>query len=191
MKFITKRELKDLSISVLVLALAFSSFNLQLLPLTLFIVIAAFASHEILGHKLVAQHFGCSAEYVAWPLGLFLAIITSFFGFIFAAPGAVMISPVVRKRFAFSVAHLTDKEFGLIALAGPAVNIALGISFIIFLKFYPALEFLLWPAARISLFLAIFNLFPISPLDGQKVFSWSWKVWGAVFALAALSYAFL
>lgn len=191
MKFITKRELKDLSISVLVLALAFSSFNLQLLPITLFIVITVFVSHEIIGHKLVAQHFGCSAEYRAWFFGLFLAIITSFFGFIFAAPGAVMISPVVRKKFAFSVAHITNKEFGLIALAGPAVNIALGIAFIIFLKFYPALDFLLWPAARISLFLAIFNLFPIQPLDGQKVLAWSWKVWAVIIGIALCSFMFL
>lgn len=172
----SKIELRDLAISVFVLALAFSSWNIALLPLTLFIVVIAFAAHEIIGHKLIAQRFGYFAEYRMWAYGLALALVSSLFGFIFAAPGAVYISPV-RKKFAFRVARITKKENGIISLGGPAVNITLGFAMIASAFFLPAFAWLFSPAAQISFWLALFNLIPLPPLDGSKVFEWSKPVW--------------
>lgn len=169
-------ELRDLAISVFVLALAFSSWNIALLPLTLFIIVVAFAAHEIIGHKLIAQHFGYFAEYRMWTYGLVLALVSSLFGFIFAAPGAVYISPV-RKKFAFRVAHITKRESGIISLGGPAVNIALGFAMIAAAFALPALSGLFQTAAQISFWLALFNLIPLPPLDGSKVLEWSKPAW--------------
>jgi len=45
-----------------------------------------FILHEM-AHKFVALHFGYLAEYQANMTGLFLAVVLSFVGFIFAAPG--------------------------------------------------------------------------------------------------------
>lgn len=181
-------ELRDLAISVFVLALAFSSWNFSLLPLTLFIIVIVFAAHEIIGHKLVAQHFGYFAEYRMWPQGLLLALVSSFFGFIFAAPGAVYISPV-RKKFAFHVARITEKENGIISLGGPAVNIVLGFALIVSAFAFPALAGLFSTAARISFWLALFNMIPFPPLDGSKIFSWSKPLW--ILAAAAALIGFL
>lgn len=172
----SKVEARDLAISVLALALAFSSWNLSLLPLTLFIIVIAFAAHEIIGHKLIAQRFGYFAEYRMWPQGLALALISSLFGFIFAAPGAVYISPV-RKKFAFHVARITEKENGIISLGGPAVNIALGFAMVLAAFVLPAFAGLFQTAAQISFWLALFNLIPFPPLDGSKIFAWSKIAW--------------
>ncbi|TRZ54800.1 site-2 protease family protein [archaeon] len=184
----SKIEIRDLAVSVFVLAFAFSSWNFSLLPLTLFIIVIAFAAHEIIGHKLIAQHFGYFAEYRMWPQGLVLALISSLFGFIFAAPGAVYISPV-RKKFAFHVARITERENGIISLGGPAVNIVLGFALIASAFFIPALEGLFSTAARISFWLAIFNLIPFPPLDGSKVLAWSKPLW--VLAAIAAAVGFL
>ena len=70
----SQREIGELAISIFVLAFAFSGFNFSLMIPTAFVMIAVFASHEILGHKLVAQHFGCESEYRMWPLGLGLGL---------------------------------------------------------------------------------------------------------------------
>lgn len=189
-KFFSATEARDIAVSVFVLALAFASYDIAVLPVTLFIITAVFLTHE-LAHRTVARHYGCFAEYRMWPFGLALALVSSLFGFIFAAPGAVYISPYVRRRFAFAVAKIGRKEYGLIALSGPAINIIMGFAFLgAALADFP-FSFLLLVAARISFFLAMFNLFPVAPLDGEKIFSWNKIVWLGAIAFAGAGWMFL
>ena len=145
-------------------------------------VLTGFMLHEF-AHKVVAQRNGAWAEFRAYPLGLVMAILFSLMGFIFAAPGAVYIQGMISR-----------KQNGLISIAGPLTNLALGLAFII-----PALllqtgllaNALFW-IGWINLLLAAFNLLPIPPLDGYKVFKWNLPVYigtfGAAVALVALMY---
>src|SRR3989344_1322450 len=183
----SQQEIKDIAISAAVLAFAFGGIDNFLTAL--FVVGVAFISHEVIGHKFVAQKLGAFAEYKAWNLGLLLALVSSFFGFVFAAPGAVYFSERYKGPFAFTVHKLGKKEVGMIGLGGPLVNIVLGALFIAAALFaLPAYYSLLLFAARISFFLAMFNLLPIPPLDGEKVMSWDIKIWVAAIALAGAGY---
>jgi len=192
MKF-SEREVKEIAISTVVLAFAFGGFSQFFVAL--FAVGIGFLAHELLGHKLFAQRLGAEAEYKMWPMGLLLAVfcallkIAGIGGFIFAAPGAVYFSPVVRGKFAFTVHRFTDKDVGIVALAGPAVNIVFGFAFFALSLF--ALPELFSFAAGISFFLAFFNLIPFSPLDGDKVMRWSKPIWLAAIAIAAAGYLLL
>lgn len=179
----SRNEIRDLIISVFVLALVFSQYDLSLLLTTLFIVVIVFVSHEILGHKFMAQHYGFDAEYKIWPLGLALGLITALIpgGFVVAAPGATYINPY-KKGFAFKIGTLSKKQYAIISLAGPLVNISLAVS-LLALNFFYAFD-LFVQAASISFFLAFFNLLPIPPLDGSKIMSWNLPVWIAVTAVA-------
>lgn len=178
------RELRDLVVSALLLALAFSlafsggfrAFSypgilIIMFPLALVGVSAGFVLHE-LGHRFVARRFGCFAEYKMWTTGLVVAIMCSFFGFVFAAPGAVMVHPGVDLE---GRPTLTKQRMGIISLAGPSMNIFLAIVSILLNGLYPSLVFFL--GARINIWLALFNLIPFGPLDGAKIFSWDKKVW--------------
>ncbi|MEM5814446.1 MAG: site-2 protease family protein [Candidatus Aenigmatarchaeota archaeon] len=180
----SEREIKEIAVSTAVLAFAFG--GLSRFFEALFVVGLGFLAHELLGHKLFAQRLGAAAEYRMWPLGLFLAVIGSLVGVVFAAPGAVYFSPVVRGPFAFTVHRFTKKDVGLVALAGPAVNIALGLVFVA-LSHY-ASQGLLHFAAYVSFFMAFFNLLPLPPLDGSKVIAWSLPVWAASILIAAAGY---
>ena len=180
-------ELSNIVISVLALALAFTiaygrgSFGTPAFAQLFFVVLitvgSGFILHEM-AHKFVAQRYGARAAYQAWPLGLLLAITTSIFGFIFAAPGAVYIyAPYLRK-----------KENGIISLAGPLTNLLLAFLFL------AATPFMLIALPRalaiqiaslgvgVNVWLGFFNMLPIPPLDGSKVFYWNKGVWAA-FAL--------
>jgi len=184
------KELKDLSISALLLALAFGialsgGFRAFFEPRSLLIVSLmsvvgvslGFVLHEM-GHRFVARRFGCFAEYTMWPTGLILALVCSLFGFIFAAPGAVMIYPRANM---WGRATLTREKTGLISIAGPAMNICLAVVFILLNMTYPTLLFSL--AARINIWLAIFNLIPFGPLDGAKILRWDKRAWLAAIAV--------
>ena len=188
----TGKEIRDLIISFIVIALGFTilyshgdySHVTLIFPVVMIGVGAGFIFHE-LGHKFVAMHYGYYAEYELWPTGLLIALVSSFFGFIFAAPGAVVIYSN----------GMEEKTNGLISIAGPLVNIALG--FIFFLILISLGDFVYTDTGaivylicmlgtRINFFLAAFNLLPIPPLDGSKVMAWSLLIWLITFAVAAI-----
>ena len=134
-----------------------------------------FLLHE-LAHKFVAQHYGCAAEFRAWDQLLYLAVgLAGFIGFIFAAPGAVMISGMI-----------TRKENGLISAAGPATNYVLAMIFLGLSFLFPAWKNVFTIGFSINVWLGIFNLIPFGPLDGKKVFYWNKAVWGAMLAFGIL-----
>ncbi|OGH24567.1 MAG: hypothetical protein A3B47_03745 [Candidatus Levybacteria bacterium RIFCSPLOWO2_01_FULL_39_24] len=65
------------------------------------------------------------------------------------------------------------KDMALVSLAGPLTNVALAIAASLILKFIPYSIFydLLAAITHLNLLLAIFNLLPIPPLDGSKIFA--------------------
>jgi Zn-dependent protease len=187
----SSRELLDLLVAWLALGVAFMVFfaggagavlRLVDTPGTLLVALAVsmatagigFLLHE-LGHKVAAVRFDNVAAFRADYGMLFVAVMSAFLGFLFAAPGAV------HHR-----GPLTDRQHGLVALAGPAVNLALVVVFAPILVGSAVLGSDLGTlvGARglaVNLFLAAFNLVPLGPLDGTTVIDWSKLVWAATF----------
>ena len=173
------------------------------IPVMLLAVGPAFILHEI-GHKIVAKRNGCWAEFRADPKGLQFGIVLSFFlGFLFMAPGAVMVAGLVTRR-----------QNGHIAVAGPLTNLSLfiigipiwvlilGLTGAFELSSIPMLEngrrayvddgSIIWQSMLVdagvwwlsaNLILGLFNMFPFGPLDGVKVKDWNEQVFYAVFLI--------
>lgn len=135
---------------------------------------SGFLFHELC-HKLLAQKYGCWAEFRSDDRMLFLALITSLFGVVFAAPGAVVIQ-----------GHVTKRQNGLISAIGPASNLLLAL---IFLALAPVSTELAYFGYLINSWLALFNLLPFWLLDGKKVLLWSKPVYFGLLILAALFYS--
>ncbi|MDD5162979.1 MAG: site-2 protease family protein [Candidatus ainarchaeum sp.] len=180
-----KTEFRDLFISYITISVAFAillgrdflnigNFNdfSFALATSMIAVGAGFILHE-LAHRQVAKHFGAHAEYRVWNFGLIFALISSFFGFIFAAMGAVYIEGE----------NIDRRQNGIISIAGPLTNIAIGIVFalILVLSANPMTIEIARYGILINLWLGFFNLLPIPPLDGSKVLVWNPLIWAACF----------
>jgi Zn-dependent protease len=174
-------EIEHLLRSFIFIALAFTiaevGFNLSFMFMRVFVISAVavglgFILHE-LAHKIVAQRFGCWSEFRANQKMLWTALILSFFGFIFIAPGAVV-----------TKGTLTRREQGHVSAAGPIANLVLAVFLLSFLLIGYR-DFALY-SLRINAFIALFNLIPIFPFDGIKVFRWNRYFWGLLVALSIL-----
>ena len=102
---------------------------------------------------------------------LILAIIMSFFGYIFAAPGAVMIR-----------GHINKEQNGKISAAGPATNIILSLLFLGLSMFTLGgiLGMIASYGMMINAWLALFNMIPFGNFDGSKILAWNKYVYGTM-----------
>ncbi|MFQ5815312.1 MAG: site-2 protease family protein [Candidatus Hydrothermarchaeaceae archaeon] len=170
----SSRELKELAISAVVIGFSFAWImrgNGSFISLFLVMMVSvgsAFILHE-LAHKLVAQRYGCWAEYRMWETGLIMAffLAVSPLHVVFAAPGAVYITSYTISR----------RQNGLISAAGPATNLLLAMLFLPLRSLGGTLGMLGYFGFIINAWIALFNMIPFPPLDGSKVKSWSMQIW--------------
>jgi Zn-dependent protease len=132
-------------------------------------------------HKFTAERYGYWAEFRTWTMGIVLALLTSSLGFIFAAPGATYIRGL----------DVSDRQNGLISLAGPATNVVIAIVFLLVGLGGTGLVGQVGNVGfQVNLFLALFNMLPVIPLDGAKVFHWNKVLWSLVFFPLVIVFAF-
>lgn len=180
MKF-SKTEVFHIAVAVLVLTLAFTIILskggsvldsnkyvslLKIFGIALILVTFSFLIHEF-GHKYVAQFYGAWSEFRMYPAGLFMALIFSVFGFLFAAPGAVYIR-----------GNITNEQNGKISLAGPMMNFMFAAASIgLSLVTTGLTQSVFFQLAWLNAFLGLFNLIPFPPFDGYKIASWNLPVY--------------
>jgi Zn-dependent protease len=203
----SRRELRDIGISFAVLTfdlllifggLTFlfgsggAGFSSAVSPILVGIaaaaVVSGFVAHE-LAHKVVAQRRGYWAEFRLWWQGLVLSVVTAYFGFLFAAPGATVVS---------GMPYEDRRDWGVTSLAGPMSNVAFAavfyaVSIPLFLKGSTLFEWFLL-LAWINGWFGTFNMIPFGPLDGAKVLRWGRRYWvmgivltGTIAALSAFA----
>ncbi len=182
----SQEELKDLAKAWVAITAAFAIVlaggmnSLIIKPYFLIISGVAvgfgFLFHE-LGHKFVAQRYGCFAEFKSFDSMLVLAFIMSFFGFVFAAPGAVIIHGFVNIE-----------RNGKISVAGPLTNLIMALIFLS-LSFFTTgfLQTISNYGFFINSFLALFNLIPFGNFDGIKIYRWNKTLW---WSMAIVSFIF-
>ncbi|MFH2101188.1 MAG: site-2 protease family protein [Candidatus Micrarchaeota archaeon] len=164
--------------------LAYPGEMVAFLMLSLVTIGSGFILHEM-GHKVAAIYYGAQARFRMWVQGLVFMLITSFFGVLFAAPGAVYI----YSR------DITPRQNGIISLAGPITNLIIMSMFAILIILLPMTQHFttlsewsffginrgavnVWEfGMAINLILAMFNMIPAFPLDGSKVFRWNKLIW--------------
>lgn len=176
-----------IAIAVVALTIAFaivlydpaSHDVLYYLGLAALSVLLGFFIHEM-SHKIVARRYGCWAEFRADFRGLALALVMSIIGILFAAPGAVYI-----------IGNISREQNGKISLAGPGSNLAVALICMPFAFIeFSGLPDLVGEIASglyfFNVFLAAFNMIPVRPLDGSKVWAWNKLIYTATLLAAGL-----
>lgn len=159
--------------------------DILIILISIIVLVYSAILHEI-AHGYVADHLGDPTARLAgrltlnplkhldWYLSILLPLILIISGspVIFGGAKPVPIDPFNLKE--------GRKDIALVSLAGPGTNILLAIiasllmHLLTFIQTGAAFEFLsifLIIVIRYNLLLAIFNLLPIPPLDGSKIFA--------------------
>jgi Zn-dependent protease len=188
----TAGELRSILIAWIVLSVAISITYVEGLfshPSDITGIVAAFIAtatafifHEM-GHKFVAIGRGYVAHFQIWIWGIALTLITAiaFQGaFIFGAPGAVYIAPaaaagVFGYGYYSQSNRMSDPRRDELAIsaAGPGINLLFAIIFLALFLVLPVSSFLSTVAqygVELNVGLGSFNMLPIPPMDGSKIF---------------------
>jgi Zn-dependent protease len=183
-------EVRDLLLSSLVLSLILFLKELDVVLeyhwyalVILMISFLSFALHEVM-HKVVAQKYGYVSFYSINPTEMLLSVLISLLTpFVVISFGATNIIP-----YGFVVD--LKRSIRDIALAGPLTNIFLSILTLLLLTLpLPfSLKLALATFYKINLYIALFNLLPIPPLDGSKILNSDPVTYFLVFGLALLLY---
>ncbi len=143
-----------------------------------------FIIHEM-GHKFVAIRHGYVAHFRLWTWGLLLTLFTVVAtggAFLFGAPGAVYIAPGASASYygsGYGYSWSTrpadeEHESMIISAAGPGINLAFALGFLATLLVLPAPSGFLFDVAvfgfTLNVGLGSFNMLPVPPLDGSKIF---------------------
>jgi len=137
-------------------------FNWQNFKYAVLIAAPGILLHE-LAHKFVAMGFGLEATFFIWGPGIAFGVVLKLIGssFLVLAPGYVMI------------AGATPFQSAITSLAGPLMNAVIWISCMLFLKFKQKVSKKVsrgvFFMGKLNMWLFIFNMIPIPPLDGSKV----------------------
>jgi len=137
----------------------------------------SFLTHE-LAHKIMAQKSGMWAEFRLTTWGAVLTLVSVFLPFKMISPGAMMIggqAPSAKDMVKISIAGvITNMIYGFVFL---------GLGFAFVSSAYAAVLFF---AAYINAFMALFNLIPFGILDGYKIFSLNKLAWVLAFIPAVV-----
>ena len=148
------------------------------------IVIAGFVAtatgfiiHEM-GHKFVAIRHGYVAHFRLWMWGLLLTLFVVVFsggGIVFGAPGAVYIAPAAVAYYGYDSTirpRDPEQENMIISAAGPGINLAFAVAFLSLFLVAPSgfLGTVAFFGFELNVGLGSFNMIPVPPLDGSKIF---------------------
>ncbi len=142
--------------------------------------------------KIAALQVGYRAEYDLWTFGLIFGVMIVFVSTAWGRPvwillaGGIMLQHLAGHRLGHFRYDVNIYEAGWISMAGPLSNVLLAVIFKALSGV--VVNALILKAITFNLLFALYNMLPIPPLDGSRMFFGSRMVYalGFFFVLAAV-----
>ena len=203
-----KNEIISILVAILIIGISISLITTwTILIYTLLAVFLVFLIN-ILAKKVMSYYLDTEIEMKFWevkrfgfshlsslktafPAGIFMPIIVSALSLgnlIWLASLVFDIKPKIhraaKRHGLYSFSEITEYQIGLIAAIGVFANLVFAI--VGYLAGWPIF-------AKLNIWLAFFNMIPISDLDGNKIFFGNLVIWSflASITLIGLAYLFL
>lgn len=199
----SKEEIEACVISVLALAFIVSfdewgygtnfDFNVGLINfIKAIFIVGIVLGVQIVVTKIQALQWGFRAEFKLWWYGIIIGLglcffsgsITNSLGAVtvvwFLAPGGIFFHHLAAHRLGWFRYGVNLMETGLCAMLGSLSSILLAFIAKIFLYFFPDSLFFA-KFLSVCLWIGLFTLLPIPPLNGSRVFFWSRLTFAIVF----------
>ncbi|MBN1762513.1 MAG: hypothetical protein JW878_05485 [Methanomicrobia archaeon] len=140
--------------------------------------------HEFM-HNFTSHRFGVESEFRTSAVGMIAVAITSvLFGTVFAVPGKTIL-----------YGEPTQDQRGKIALSGPVLSFIMVLLFWLLADYGGFLGSIGLAGFNVAFIMAVYEMLPITPMDGKEVKSWKRWVWALfffpVFALYAWMFLFV
>ncbi len=143
----------------------------------------AIVPHE-LAHRQVARNSGCYSRFTLSFRGFMITFIINLLAGLFFPPFLIFTAGYTLISCAFG-----GRVEGITAASGPITNIIIGlISFALYraIPLPSPVAYFLVLSAEFNSWVAFFNLIPIYPLDGEKVFRWNKVYWIILFLFSLI-----
>ncbi|AAY79852.1 M50 family peptidase [Sulfolobus acidocaldarius] len=145
----------------------------------------AIVPHEI-AHRQIARRYGSYSRFALSFTGFLITLLVNLISAFGISPFVIFASGYTLILGRFGVP--TQEVEGKISFGGPAVNLAVSIVSFIIAGFTsnPLVYIFFAELYSFNAWVAFFNLLPIPPLDGFKVFRWNKTLWiiGLIVSLA-------
>jgi hypothetical protein len=199
--FWSASEIKDLLITILVIAFIFSyndkqptfEWNYWLFNyLKHIIIVAIVVTIYDFGHKIASIYMNIRAEYQMWSVGLLIGVIVTILsgGKIYIVlPGGVIFHHLVIQRLGHFRYGLNYFTTGFLAAAGP-LALLLAATFFKTLALAGVAPVLFDRITFISLYFAIFAMLPFPRHDGAQLF-FANRNWFIIILFFLIGYIFL
>ena len=211
---IEKKEISAIVIAVLILSFAIIIWNFNFIfPVLLSVSIIVLIN--IIAKEISARYFEAKIEHKIWELqrygwigvfsgsifhpskkfknpvlvGAFLPIITSVLSFGYFIWTAILVfdakpsvSRAAKRHGLYSYSEMSEEHMGYIAASGIFANLLFAVLgyFVGFPQF-----------AKLNVLYAFFNIFPISDLDGNKIFFGNLVLWSFLASLVLIGLGFV
>jgi Zn-dependent protease len=138
--------------------------------------------HEFV-HNFTSHRFGVESEFRTSAVGMIAVAITSvLFGNVFAVPGRTIV-----------YGDPTQDQRGKIALSGPVLSFSMVLLFWLLADYGGFVGSIGLAGFNVAFIMAVYEMLPITPMDGKEVKNWKRWVWALFFfpVLALYAWTFL
>lgn len=145
---------------------------LNSIPFVLGVAGVSIFVHE-LSHKIVANSLGIKTIFKVWASGLIFSAFIALSGTFLPFYGSTYIR---QTDWAY---NRDIKRMGLIYIAGPVVSLVIAFCFLGLTHWTNAESLVVLGIVGFwtNFVIVLFNLIPISPFDGRKIFLWNKTIW--------------